>query len=127
MKNTIKVTLVIAAFLVSFGIIIPVLANTGSGIVDMMNDFTMGSNSSMGSDHMSGDHQTMMDGGHMDDDHMDSEYMECMMNHMSEEDCDEEMMENHYKYFEDHELYEEECPHYNEEIHEDCAIWESEN
>jgi hypothetical protein len=118
MKNTIKVVLLIAAFLVSFGIFIPVLADTGSGIVDMMNGFAMGS---MGNDHMSDDHQSMMDEDHMNNNHMDSDYLECMMNHMSEEDCDDEMMENHSEYFENNEFNEELCPHYDKEIHEDCS------
>jgi hypothetical protein len=130
MKNTIKVTLIIAAFLVSFGIFIPVLADTGSNIVDMMNDFTMGSMDSMGSmgaGHMSDDHQSMMDDDHMYSDHMDSEYLECMRNHMSEEDCDDEIIDNHSEYFKNNEFNEEECPHYNEEIHEDCYQYNSEN
>jgi hypothetical protein len=124
LKNTLKITLVIAALLVSFGIFIPVLADNGSSIEDMMNDLTMGS---MGSGHMSGDHQMMMDGNHMTDDYTDSEYMDCMMNHMSEEDCDEEMLENHRVYFENNELIEENCPHYDEKIHEDCVGWISDN
>lgn len=125
MKNTIKVTLIIAAFLVSFGVLIPVLADTGSSIVDMMNNFTMGSKASMGSigsGHMSGNHQSMMNDNHMDENHMDSEYLDCMMNHMSDEDCIEGMINHHSEYFENNEFGIEECIHYNDGIHEDCHI-----
>lgn len=101
MNNNIKLLYIFGLVFISLGILIPVVADSGSTFYGMMTG-------SMGMNHDNSDHSTMMDGDHDSD----------MMDMMNEEDCEIYMNDENHTMMDM--MNSEECTNEMDQIHEEC-------